>query len=200
MSSMHLSKTDQHFTPPYVADLAREHCGGFDLDPCSSEKVNDWSVRAKNIFSEDGIKQLKELPKGDLMVWCNPPSTYPGECLDWLKVLSEARSHGQIKAFYFLFFNRENLGKAVEGLSQAFHVHFTNRLKYWSWNEVTGRFQEGQWGKVKGERRWTNSPTHPSSLYYFPPVGLSREKLNQDADLFEEIWGMEGNVIIPRIK
>jgi hypothetical protein len=246
----HSSKSCQHFTPPKIIEAAKRHIGShFGLDPCSSEEVNNWSGAATIIFTANGIEQLKQLPQGDLTVWCNPPSTYGGECLHWLKALSQARTNGQIKSFYFLFFNRENLGKPVDGLSEALHVHFANRLKYWSQDKVSGQFKEGQWSiqgqsktkpkpiitVIKGTtanhkllvvrdedgvslkpsyslsevkrmypnhayRVWTNSPTHPSSLYYFPPLALSKEELNQEADIFEQVWQSEGNVIIPRIK
>ena len=236
-NAIHQSLTDQHFTPSWVLTLVRLLMGGIDLDPCSSHLVNDWSVRAKTIYTSDGIGELNSFyADTGLNVWCNPPSTYPGEAKDWLKIIINRWEGGGIAQCCFLLFNRENLGK-IPSLKTIPRFHFANRLRYWSYNELIDQFQEGNWAgkpdanwsifKNEGHwiarpsdnnrkseviktkkaaiewvgsdsyRIWTNSPTHPSTLLYFPPINDWNEACNR----FEDVFGsMPGNTIIPRRK
>ena len=58
MIPQHLSKTQEHYTPAHVVELAREVLGVIDLDPASCEEANA-TVRAKRIFTrgDDGLTQ-----------------------------------------------------------------------------------------------------------------------------------------------
>lgn len=56
MIAQHSSKTDNHFTPQEVVDLARRVLGKIDLDPASNAKANKV-VRATRYFNrrDDGL-------------------------------------------------------------------------------------------------------------------------------------------------
>lgn len=201
--AMHQSLTDQHFTPPWILEKVRQHWGQIDLDPCSSKEVNDWSVKATMVFHEDGIELLQMLnPRNPLKFWCNPPSTYSGEAKDWLKVLCNLWTSGKIEQFYFLFFNRENMGKSFIPYNGYIpHVNFGDRLKYWSFNEIAGEFQEGNWShknKKKGDCLYSVYPLHKrwgvfrhgtGSPLVFPTKKIALEKAELDnQDIHYRIW------------
>ena len=104
----HLAGTDQHFTPPEIVELARAVMGWIDLDPCTSESVNDWSVKALWIFAAEGIEQIDGLLlHNGAKVWCNPPGGKVGsesQCLLFLEALYNQWLTGNVEQFFFLFF------------------------------------------------------------------------------------------------
>lgn len=53
----HLSKSEEHMTPAYIVEPAREALGGFDLDPATTEEAN-LLVRAEDICTraDDGLQ------------------------------------------------------------------------------------------------------------------------------------------------
>jgi ParB family chromosome partitioning protein len=66
----HSSEEQGWITPPEVIERARQAMGSIDLDPASSKVANQFSVRAKRIYTEsqDGLKC-----KWSGNVWLNPP-------------------------------------------------------------------------------------------------------------------------------
>lgn len=49
----HMSKTNEHYTPPYIVEASRLTMGEIDLDPASNKEVNDWSVKAKKFCTKE---------------------------------------------------------------------------------------------------------------------------------------------------
>ncbi len=71
MLAQHSSKSNEHYTPPEVCELARAALGGeIDLDPASCEQANTI-VRARRYFTrrDDGLS----LPWTGENVFLNPP-------------------------------------------------------------------------------------------------------------------------------
>jgi hypothetical protein len=225
MNHAHQSITNIHLTRPGIIEIARNVMGSITLDPCTSEQINAWSVNATYFFDRDGIEGLKDLPSPrNIKVWCNPPGGKTGNKSNmklWLEAVYSAWLDGKIEQAFFLFFNREFIGGTeTVDLSNIPMLHFYDRLKYWSYDDINGHFAEGNWttlfqsqsnpkpvysaiycpstdcsclsrfdengkfiGAIKTQkdaerwarennfalRVWTNSPTHPSTLAYFPP-------------------------------
>ena len=203
MNHAHQSITDIHLTPPRIIEVARNVMGHITLDPCTSEQINAWSVNATSFFDCDGIERLKNLPTSQsIKLWCNPPGGKTGNKSNmklWLEAVYSAWLDGKVEQAFFLFFNREFIGGTETiDLSNIPMLHFYDRLKYWSYNEVEGKFMEGNWSGEGDKRKWTNSPTHPSTLAYFPPRtnsgwsdGLQRLEACTPSDL--------GRWVIPQI-
>lgn len=160
MNPQHQSLSDQHFTPPYILDYVRLVMGGIDLDPCTSESVNNWSVKANLFFDADGINAMDALlgwrsldRKGPVKVWCNPPggkTKNQSNMKIWLEAIAQHHQNGKIEQCFFLLFNREFLGHPC--LQSIPRLNFTQRVKYWGWDDVNQCFREGNWKTVtKGE-------------------------------------------------
>lgn len=70
----HMSKTNEHYTPPYIVEAARSSLIEIDLDPASSHEVNKWSVKAKKFFDKNS-NGFNQNWNGN--VFLNPPG---GNC------------------------------------------------------------------------------------------------------------------------
>ncbi len=167
MIAQHRSKSNEHYTPPWIASLARETFGGpIHLDPASCEAANRL-IGAERYFAEqdDGLS----LPwEGN--VFLNPPGKRRrlgnedvSQAAFWWASLAVrfADGHGPIPHAVFLIFNLELLRHA-----QAWPVRqpltfptliFRHRVRY---------FRPGPIGQdpVEGD-----CPTHPSALVYLGP-------------------------------
>lgn len=168
MNPQHQSLSDQHFTPPYIVEYAREIMGGIDLDPCSSDAVNEWSVQASVAFKQDGLNLLANFrPTKPLKVWCNPPggkTSNQSNMKIWLEAIAQHHQSGKIEQCFFLLFNREFLGHpCLRGIPR---FNFTQRVKYWGWDETRNIFREGNWKTVsKGEESVTIEHCQVSSYW-----------------------------------
>ena len=160
MNAQHQSLSDQHFSPPKIIEACREVMGRIDLDPCSSEAINNWSVKADLFFDADGINAMESFlgwrlldKEGPVKVWCNPPGGKTGNQSNmklWLEAIAEHYQNGNIEQCFFLLFNREFLGHPC--LQNIPRLNFSQRVKYWGWDDVRGEFREGNWKIIsKGE-------------------------------------------------
>lgn len=150
-NAQHQSLTCEHYTPPHIINFVRVVMGGIDLDPCSNEVVNNWHINAKHFFTEkdDGLSQMNIFcarQDEPLKVWCNPPGgkkNNQSNAKIWLEKIASLYNFGDIEQCFFLLFNREFIGhRFLRGIPR---FNFSNRVKYWSWNDHEDQLMEGQW-------------------------------------------------------
>ena len=115
----HLSKTNEHYTPAHVVDLARDVLGTIDLDPASCEQANQ-TIRAAHYIDEQGNGLIQEW-RG--RVFLNPPGgtlpqgishllgTRSSACGWWRKLMVE-QATGRVTAAIFVGFTLEILRSA----------------------------------------------------------------------------------------
>jgi phage N-6-adenine-methyltransferase len=100
------SKSDEHYTPKHIVQLALDFFGEIDLDPASNSKDSP-NVPAKEVFTswDDGLtKSWGPAPK---KVWLNPPYSQNKQ---WAtKVVSEYQE-GHIKEILLLLPVRLGVG------------------------------------------------------------------------------------------
>jgi hypothetical protein len=67
---LHLSKSVEHYTPPYILAAARQVMGSIELDPASCEIANR-TIKAERFYTaaDDGLSQ----PWVAATLWVNPP-------------------------------------------------------------------------------------------------------------------------------
>jgi hypothetical protein len=109
MLVQHSSKTNEYYTPPYLAEAIRDFLGGIDLDPASCEEANKV-IGATRYYSQalDGLS----LPWGSWdkpqTVFCNPPggkvNNKSQAKMFWQQGITQ-RLSGHLKEAVFLFFN-----------------------------------------------------------------------------------------------
>ena len=147
--TQHISLTDQHITPPEVIEAVKATMGGIDLDPCSSEQINNFCVKAPIIFTEDGIENMHRLLSKEtahLKLWCNPPggkSHNKSNLKIWLKTVILMWRFDYIEQAFFMLFNRKHLG--LQCLQKVPRLHFRKRLHYWAYNDRHQKFMPGNW-------------------------------------------------------
>lgn len=107
--AMHSSGSNEHYSPGYIVDIAREVLGGqIDCDPASNFMANKY-IQASTIYTikENGLK----LPWHG-RVFLNPPGGKDGsesiQCAWWKKLVQEYRA-GRVTAAIFLGFSIEIL-------------------------------------------------------------------------------------------
>lgn len=179
MLAQHSSRTNEHFTPPGLADLVCETFGhDIELDPASCKDANKL-VRAQRIYTveDDG----RSLPWDARTVYNNPPGgeakTAEGETVSqaalWWATMATRHEADEFEQAAFLCFNLELLRHA-----QAWPVRqpleytvcvFRHRISYYQRNR-------------DGVLVPRNDPTHPSALVYLGP----------NNDRFRKIFEREG--------
>jgi hypothetical protein len=101
-----LSKTPEHFTPPWLLAVAREVMGAIDLDPCSCAEAQT-NVRATRWYgvADDGLAR----PWAG-RVFVNPPGDRRGHLPKqfWRKLVSEVLA-GRVTEVTWLAFNLAQL-------------------------------------------------------------------------------------------
>jgi len=107
--AMHASGSNEHYTPGYIVDIAREVLGGqIDCDPASNHMANKY-IQANKIFTIDDDGLSKEW-RGH--VFLNPPGGKDGtesiQCAWWKKLVKEYRA-GRVQTAIFLGFSIEIL-------------------------------------------------------------------------------------------
>ena len=114
MNILHSSQTDSWQTPEYIVKSVQDVLGVIDLDPASSEEVNQ-TIRAKRIITkqENGLTQdWMGLSMAPISVFINPPggkiANKGMSCLFWDKLMSYA-DQGLIRHAIFLAFSIEAL-------------------------------------------------------------------------------------------
>lgn len=86
--ALHMSVTNEWYTPSIYIEAARNLMGSIDLDPASCIKANK-NVKATTIFTKDDDGIEKDWFGN---VWMNPPYGRGGQALWTSKLLSEYRS------------------------------------------------------------------------------------------------------------
>lgn len=109
MLVQHSSKTNEYYTPPYLAEAIRDFLGGIDLDPASCEEANKV-IGATRFYSQalDGLSLPWGSKANPQTVFCNPPGgklhNRSQAKMFWNKALSQ-QCQGNIKEGVLLFFN-----------------------------------------------------------------------------------------------
>lgn len=114
MSVKHSSKINEHYTPCYIVEPAREVLGHIDLDPATSELANKRIQAARIFIEQDGLKTFEEPWHG--RVFLNPPGgTKPivpefrsNPSLFWSKLMHEWGA-GNVEAAIVIGFTVEVL-------------------------------------------------------------------------------------------
>ena len=155
-SAQHLSKTAEHFTPKWLAELAHETMGGIDLDPASHNYANEHIVAADSFYAkeDDGLTKPWH---GRLFL--NVPGDKLGKTPQtfWAK-LSKEVVEGNVSEFFWVAFNNSHL-RTLQ-------------------NACTTLLQASDICVLKKRVRYTgNSPTHDSSVIYWGPNGEHFEEV-----------------------
>ena len=153
----HQSLTSEHYTPPWVFEMARYIMGSIRFDPFTSKFVNDWGAKADFIGTKEdcGFELLKKqtsyfqlnLSHQYPTVFCNPPSEKGGDAARAFRLLHAAWVSGAIEQAVFVAFSLDTLDQCCELTHSLPRLQLRNRLKYWAWNDVRQSFCEGNWSK-----------------------------------------------------
>jgi len=108
MIAQHSSVSNEHYTPKYIVEAARECMGGIDLDPASCDKAQQW-IQTHNYFTkqDDGLNQ-----KWYGRVFLNPPGGKIGNKSSqkvWWQRLVDEYYTGLVNEAIFVAFNIELL-------------------------------------------------------------------------------------------
>lgn len=149
----HQSLTSEHYTPPWVIEMAQYIMGEIDFDPFTSEFVNNWGAKAKIIATKEecGFNSLQFLSEAlhpaISTAFCNPPSEKPGDAARAFRLLHSAWMSGAIEQAVFVAFSLDTLDQCAKQTHNLPRLQLPKRLKYWAWNEVKKEFCEGNWQK-----------------------------------------------------
>lgn len=187
--AQHSSETNEHYTPSEFIEAAREVMGSIDLDPASSQDVNQNLVKANRFFSKEDDGLTKEW--ASTSVWLNPPGGIlipPGSkskrgrsnSLLWWSKLTEEYLKGNVKEAIFLAFNMELLRSSQNSPSPIAASEFSlcfpmKRIRFLK--EKT--FEE------------QSQPTHANVLIYLPPFNQIDKNFK-----FKEVFSKFGAVKI----
>ena len=177
-NAMHLSLSQEWFTPEPILDFAREVLGEIDVDPASCEEANE-RVKAKRYFSIENPAPSVWVDEDHQTVFLNPPGGKTGNKsnaqLFWYKLM-EQRSSPHFKGAIFVVFNL-NMLQTTQSLLAHTLCFFRRRVAY---------DQPAHMGSKRG------SPSHGSALVY---VSGSEDKSALFKSLGNEIFGMTGQFI-----
>ena len=119
---------DEYYTPPPIAELAREVMGSIDLDPCSNKYAQKY-IKAKEFFikKDDGLS--KEWFGN---VWLNPPYVYK-EIDRWIDKVIESITYSKVSQAIVLTNNNTETRWAQKLLSAGNCVCFpSGRVRFWN--------------------------------------------------------------------
>ena len=171
--AQHLSKSNEWYTPEYIADPARELMGGIDLDPASCLVANE-TIKAKTIYdvSDDGLTK-----PWFGKVFSNPPGGIrDGESsmrLWWEKMATDYEREN-IGQGFFVAFTLELLRTSQQGhpIQRYFRCYPSSRIRF---------VGAGQ------------SPTHANVLVWLPPKQVAEDQNGRsDLQRFRDIFGHIG--------
>lgn len=188
----HLSMTNEHFSPPWLVEIARCLMGGIDYDPASSRIANQQIVKAK-FFSTEEDDSLRR-PDWSILnsaskprVYLNPPGgkikNRSGQQIFFNRLYKEWVD-GNIQEAFYVGFNLNILHLAPKILDFPVGI-LADRVRYYTHDFVNNTVREGNYSAKsldyakdcldKGvaidpaKMKWTNSPTHPTLVAYLPP-------------------------------
>lgn len=191
--AQHQSNSNEHFTPPYIVEAVRNTMGAIDLDPASCGVANQKIIQATEFFSNNGLEK-----KWKGKVFLNPPG---GKIKNqssqkiWFNRLISEWGKGEVSQAVFIAFNLEII-RMLPNVLELPHCIPSQRLRYWSADPHTGEVKEGQWSENK--QKWTNSPSHPTIIFYLPPetksIGKSLSFPESSVESFRESFKSIGEV------
>lgn len=134
------------YTPPHIAEIARQVMGTIDLDPCSCEEANRV-IQARRYYSVERGENGLSLPWKAEVLWLNPPY---GAVALWADKLIEAVDGGSVQDAMVLTNNCTDTEWWHKLADKALSVCFLRgRLKFW------------------GPLQRSNSPTQGQTMFYF---------------------------------
>jgi ParB family chromosome partitioning protein len=165
MLAQHSSRSNEHYTPPEICDLAREVLGGsIDLDPASCAQANTLVRAARYYTAEDNGLALPWTGT----VFLNPPGNeieIPGQgrvsqaALWWVHLVTRYQ-RGDVKAAVFVIFNLELL-RHTQAWPVPQPLDYTTCLP----RDRLYFYRPGD----DGVPQPSTQPTHPSGLVYLGP-------------------------------
>jgi hypothetical protein len=170
MNPLHLSISNECYTPAAIAEAARSVMGGIYLDPASCAIANEV-VKAETYFSKecDGLSAKWIAPS----VFLNPPGgkikNRSSVALWWDKLLQEYES-GHVGQAIFLAFN-----------DCLVHQRSSVHKFPICWIDETATAECVKGGRicfdqiVDGKRIMQRSPTHGNFIVYLPPKVSSKD-------------------------
>ncbi len=178
--AQHSSLSNEHYTPGPIIEMAREVMGGINVDPASTQRINDSTVRAGQFFDTDSDGLTREWPGN---VWLNPPGGRVGRASSasvWWSELCEQYMAGTVTQALFMGFSVELLATTQEALIWPGNVPFCiprKRIQFLR-EERPGVFMPG------------TKPTHANIILFLPP------KFNYTgaASLFKAVFSTIGKV------
>jgi hypothetical protein len=178
--ALHSSASNEHYTPVEYIEAARHVMGGIDLDPASTQSVNELRIKATNFHSKEENGLVREWHG---RVWLNPPGGRIGNrssaAVWWDKLVDEYLS-GRVTQALFLGFSIEILATTQGAVLWPGEVPFCcprRRIEFLQ--------SDGDGGFSRGE-----SPTHSNIIAFLPPLEGGKESLAR----FEEHFGPFGKV------
>lgn len=113
MNPEHSSKTAEHYTPPYIIDIARNTMGSIDLDPASCADAQE-TVRARCWITKEQdalrVGWPEVAPFNQVNVWLNPPGDKSGSLPKaFFGRLAHYTLASFVKQFCYLAFNISHL-------------------------------------------------------------------------------------------
>jgi len=176
---MHLSKTNEHYTPAEYVQAARDVLGLIDLDPASCA-VAQQTVKAERFFTKEE-NGLAHTWVGS--VWLNPPGGRlekgdpaaiefgtKSRAVAWWRKLATDFERCHVSEAIFLAFNIELLSNGQDPSERFLSPAGANAICI----------------PEKRIRFTGSSPTHANAILY----------LGKDATLFSRVFSAFGSVII----
>jgi hypothetical protein len=184
--ALHLSLSNEHYTPPATVDAAREVLDGrIDLDPASCELANKIVVATK-IYTryDDGLAQPWH---GN--VFLNPPGGKvegASSALLWWRHLLGCWFRGDVEAAIFIGFSLEVLRSTqVQGDVALDPFDFPFCVP-----RQRMRFLAAREGALVSQ----GSPTHANVIVYLPRHGSAA-----DVQRFAQVFAKLGRVALPAV-
>lgn len=183
MNPKHLSLTEDHYTPPKIAVLARALMGRIDVDPASSSIANKI-IKADKIFTKTDNGLIRPWHG---RVFLNPPGgktkNKSNLGLWWQKLLAEYESGRATEAVFLSF--QLSIFKIEQSVFDFPFIVPRQRLRFYSFDPKTNSLKPGQ---ADENGVWRDRPSHDNAIIYLPP----KESFSQSAKLFLEIFSPVG--------
>lgn len=170
-----LEPDEERYTPPRIIAAVYKALGHIDLDPATTNLVNDTFIRAKRIYRKETDGLNRENPwKGKVFI--NPPGGNNKPRFFWERLIIEWDAKN-VSAGIFLAFNIAQLQQTQECVSPMLRWPFcipSKRLVFWK--EKNGQLEPRE------------SAEFPNAIVYVSNKGVKRF-----VDAFKEI----GSVVVP---
>jgi hypothetical protein len=171
----------ERYTPPEIVAAVRETLGDIDLDPCTTELVNNTFIRAKQWYTETNNGLDREKP-WQSRVFINPPGNNPrGDGIN------------KPRQFWERLVIEYKIGNVKSGIYLAYNLEFLQRCQHWDYCMTDFPFcipknQLRFYREKNGRLAERDYPEFASAIIY---VGKNVKRF---AKAFDNI----GTIIIPR--